>query len=347
MKLSIIIPLYNKEKYIERCLESLSAQDISPRDYEVIIVDDESKDSGVEIAQNYANNNADVNIHLIKQQNQGPSAARNNGLKLAKGKYVYFLDADDYIALNTLNYLLKLCEKNNLDILEFDTSEIADGTEPSTELSSTPLNSQELAVPVVNGSTYIIKYNFRNQAWRYIIKRSFILDTEITFLEEMRAYEDLIFTVNLFLQSNRISKANINAHRYVRVPNSIVTTKNSKKNLEFLHSMVKAVSELSILINNLKTSEQNHLKLIGRLKNKQFVVVYALLVRAFKYGVNTKDLNTILIELNTLEAYPINPKVEGIGKGSLFHSLFFVPIFNNKTYCLFGLKIMNRLSFFK
>lgn len=346
MKLSIIIPLYNKEKHIERCLESLSVQDISPKDYEVIIVDDDSKDSGVDTVQNYANSNADVNIHLIKQQNQGPSAARNNGLKLAKGKYIYFLDADDYIALNTLNWLLDLCEKNNLDIIEFDTREIADGTEPSTELNTIPLNSQELAVPVVNGPTYIIEYNFRNQAWRYIIKRSFILDSKIRFLEKMRAYEDLIFTVNLFLQSNRISKANIDAHRYVRVANSIVTTKNSKKNLEFLHSMVKAVSELSILINNLKISEQNHFKLISRLKNKQYVVVYALLVRAFKYRLNAKDLNTILIELNTLEAYPINPRVEGIGKGGLFHSLFFLPIFNNKTYCLFGLKIMNRLPFF-
>ena len=193
MKLSIIIPLYNKEKYIERCLQSLLNQGLSQNDYEIIIVDDGSKDSGVAAVNNYANKNDLVNIKVIQQINQGPSAARNNGLLEAKGDYIYFLDADDLLSKHALNYLLKLCE----------------GAEPSTELSSTPLNLQELAVPVMNGPTYIIKYNFRNQAWRYIIKRSFILNTEITFLENMRAYEDLIFTVNLFLQSNRISKANI------------------------------------------------------------------------------------------------------------------------------------------
>ncbi len=101
MKLSILIPLYNKEKYIERCLKSLLDQDISPSEYEIIIVDDGSKDSSAQIVENYAEKNA--NIHLISQQNQGPSVARNRCLEAAKGNYLYFLDADDYLATNVLN----------------------------------------------------------------------------------------------------------------------------------------------------------------------------------------------------------------------------------------------------
>ena len=90
MKLSILIPLYNKEKYIERCFKSLLEQDLSPNEYEIIIVDDGSKDSGASIVQSYADKHS--NIHLIKQQNQGPSVARNKCLDAAVGEYVYFFE---------------------------------------------------------------------------------------------------------------------------------------------------------------------------------------------------------------------------------------------------------------
>ena len=125
MKLTILISLYNKEKYIERCLKSLIEQDVSPNMYEIIIVDDGSKDSGGLIVQNYAKKHQ--NIKLISQLNQGASAARNRGLEAASGDYLYFLDADDYLNTNVLNYLLELGEQNDLEILEFNTKQIIEG----------------------------------------------------------------------------------------------------------------------------------------------------------------------------------------------------------------------------
>ena len=106
MKLSVVIPLYNKEKYIDRCLKSLLTQDVSLNEYEIVIVDDGSTDTGSFICKGYMEKYS--NIHFFSQENAGPSAARNRGLEATNGDYIYFLDADDYIAKNVLTSILLL-----------------------------------------------------------------------------------------------------------------------------------------------------------------------------------------------------------------------------------------------
>lgn len=344
MKLSIIIPLYNKEKYIERCLQCLLNQGLSSFDYEIIIVDDGSKDSSVAIVKNYVNINGIANLKLIQQENQGPSAARNNGLLKAEGDYLYFLDADDLLSKNALSILISISKENDLDILEFDTKEIQEGN--LTDLPDISLvNQKDKSISIMNGTTFIAENDLRNQAWRYLIKRKFLLDTGIQFLEEMRAYEDLIFTASVFLLSNKTCKVSIDAHRYIKVAESIVTTKNPQKNLEFILGMVKAVEELDKLIKNYDSSLIENKQLINKLKAKQQAVVYALLIRAFKYRLNSNDLNVILNQMKTLEAYPIDSKLAGAGKGNLIKNTVLLPIINNKTMLLLGLKITKKFSF--
>ena len=154
MKLSVVVPLYNKEKYIDRCLKSLLAQEVSSADYEIIIVDDGSTDSSQSIAQEYAEKH--LNIQLFCQQNQGAGAARNKGLELANGDYIYFLDADDYIASNVLKYLLEICEDHELEILGFNTIETEDEYLPETSTQY----PQDLTLEVMDGMTYIAGRNF-------------------------------------------------------------------------------------------------------------------------------------------------------------------------------------------
>ncbi|SMG20410.1 glycosyltransferase [Arenibacter troitsensis] len=344
MKLSIIIPLYNKEKHVERCLKSLMAQDISPSEYEIIIVDDGSKDSGAQVVQQYAEIQGNANIQLICQKNQGPSVARNRGLEEATGDYVYFLDADDYLATNVLNCLYTLCHQNNLEILEFDTKELKEGA-PQDESYSSPQKPQELGVPVMDGITYIAKHDFRNQAWRYFIKRNFLLDTDIRFLAHMRAYEDLIFNASVFLRANRISKVNLDVHRYVLVAGSIVRSKDPKKNIEFINGMVKAIEELHVLIDDLNSSHEYYAKVVNKLKVKQQAVVFALIIRAFKYRLHSwKNINLIFAKLKKLGAYPIDPKIGGIGSANRIHNMIFVPIFNNKTCLFMSLNILRFIA---
>ena len=113
---SVIIPVYMVEDYLRECLDSAVKQTLS--DIEIICVDDGSADSSAQIVEEYAAKYSTV--QLIRKENGGQSSARNLGLDVAKGKYIYFLDSDDYLDLNTLEELYNKAEAENLDILCFN-----------------------------------------------------------------------------------------------------------------------------------------------------------------------------------------------------------------------------------
>lgn len=116
MKISVIVPIYNVEEYLEECLDSVVAQTFS--DWEMILVDDGSTDGSGEIAEKYAQKYD--NIFVIHQANEGLSAARNTGLNVAKGEYVYFLDSDDYILDSTLQIVYETAKKNCAELVIFN-----------------------------------------------------------------------------------------------------------------------------------------------------------------------------------------------------------------------------------
>lgn len=115
MFLSIIIPIYNKEKYLMECLESVLKQDISTREYEIICVNDGSTDNSVGILEKYKKYSS--NFSVYNKENGGVSSARNLGLQYAKGDYIWFVDPDDFIAENCLAEIMKKCYNENLELL--------------------------------------------------------------------------------------------------------------------------------------------------------------------------------------------------------------------------------------
>lgn len=125
MRLSIIIPAYNVEQYLERCVYSCENQDISKDDYEIIIVNDGSPDNSLQIAENLALKYS--NIVVISQENQGLSGARNTGMNNARGKYLWFVDSDDYIVKNCIGRVLELCTVQEADICHFSLGKYENG----------------------------------------------------------------------------------------------------------------------------------------------------------------------------------------------------------------------------
>lgn len=118
--LSIIVPIYNVERYLRKCVDSLLAQDIS--NYEIILVDDGSSDGCGAICDEYAHapyNIRHTPIKVIHRENGGLSAARNSGIDVAQGKYIMFVDSDDYIEPNVLGCLMKQVKRDNLDVLRY------------------------------------------------------------------------------------------------------------------------------------------------------------------------------------------------------------------------------------
>ena len=132
MKLSIIIPVYNVEQYIGRCLQScLSQANVTADDYELVIVNDGTKDNSMQVVEEMTQ--GCTNITVINQHNQGLSMARNAGLRAAKGEYVWFVDSDDWIEEGCISEILERLLQTNVDILQLQYRNVyADGT-PSDE----------------------------------------------------------------------------------------------------------------------------------------------------------------------------------------------------------------------
>lgn len=126
---SVIVPVYNVERYLDACLISLERQTL--KDIEVILVNDGSTDKSKKIAQTYADRNE--NFRLVDRENGGLSAARNTGLEYAVGKYVYFIDSDDYLQNTALEELYQRAETDKLDVLKFGAYSFEDGNDEEME----------------------------------------------------------------------------------------------------------------------------------------------------------------------------------------------------------------------
>lgn len=126
---SVIVPVYNVEKYLKECLDSLERQTLE--NIEVILVNDGSTDDSRQIAQEYADR--DVRFRLIDRENGGLSAARNSGIENAIGKYIYFLDSDDYLADTALERLFQRAEEEALDVIQFSAYDFEDGKDSEIE----------------------------------------------------------------------------------------------------------------------------------------------------------------------------------------------------------------------
>lgn len=111
-KISIVVPIYNAEKYLERCIQSILVQTYS--DFEVLLINDGSKDNSIKICQQYEKK--DNRIKVIDKKNEGVSQTRNQGIKIARGKYIQFIDSDDFIEPNMLEEMLEKAEKEEVDV---------------------------------------------------------------------------------------------------------------------------------------------------------------------------------------------------------------------------------------
>src|SRR5690606_37919251 len=114
---SIVVPIYNVEMYIAKCLQSAIHNGMDSDDFEIIVIDDESRDNSVAIVEEFKN--VHTTIKLFSQKNKGLGGARNTGIDNASGNYILFLDSDDLLLPNTIKQIIRMAIENDLDILEF------------------------------------------------------------------------------------------------------------------------------------------------------------------------------------------------------------------------------------
>lgn len=228
-KLSIIVPIYKVEKYIENCIKSILNQSFD--DFELILVDDGSPDKCGEICDNYAK--IDDRIKVIHQKNGGLSSARNSGLKVAIGSYIGFVDSDDWIESTMYEDMYKLAVKYNADIVQCDFINAIDESikvKNNTECYSIIDNIECL------NNLYNEKFIKTVVSWNKIYKRE--LFEEINF-PTGKIHEDEFTTHKLIYKSNKIITLDKKLYYYRTTENSIM---NSEFNIKRFHRL-EAIQE--------------------------------------------------------------------------------------------------------
>ena len=215
IKISIIIPVYNAEKYLKKCIDSVINQNVESK--EIILVNDGSIDNSQEIIDEYVAKYPDM-IKAIKQENAGQAVARNVGIENASGEFLAFLDSDDYLEENSYQLALNKAECDDLDIVCFDYYEIINGKKE--EKQHYFLNTDDVV------RKYIVS---ETSPCNRIVKRKIFIDNNVRFLEN-KIYEDLATIPTLAKYTKKIGYIPDRVYDYVIRENSTMryATYNSK-----------------------------------------------------------------------------------------------------------------------
>ena len=211
--ISIIVPIYNAEKYLKKCIDSLVNQ--TKKEIEFILINDGSTDSSENIIKNYN----DKRIKYFKNKNQGIGKTRNFGIDKATGKYIMFLDSDDYLDKNACKYLFNKIEKEKLDIVVCDFYKDIDGKIDKEQIPSFKNSSLE------ENSELLLNINLA--PWNKIYRSELIKKNNIKFVEDLK-YEDAPFVAECLLKAKRIGKIDKCLNYYVIHKNSETTTRDKK-----------------------------------------------------------------------------------------------------------------------
>lgn len=207
IRLSIIVPFYGVEKYIEECIRSLYDQDIPQEEYEVLCVDDCSPDGSRAIVELLQKEYPTLRL-LTHSENKRQGGARNTGLREAKGEYVWFVDSDDYIMPNCMKSILDHAENEGLEILQFDY------TKGKQQMLLRDVNND-----IMQGEEYLfgdgasLWYDKVIGPWRQIIKRQFLIDNRLHFVEGVQ-YEDTDYMLKAFINARKVQHIPLKAYGY-------------------------------------------------------------------------------------------------------------------------------------
>ena len=222
MSLSIVIPAYNVEKYLDDCLLSCVNQDIEPSDYEILIINDGSTDTTLETAQRWASEYSCINV--ISQPNRGLSMARNAGIEASSGDYIMFVDSDDMIRTDSLSSIHEKCMKDNLDMLRIGAADILDGR------SRKRFRLEDMGI--CKGRE-MMKQQFQVCAPFAIYKREFLDRHSLRFLPGI-LHEDNLFTPTAYYLADKAASYAQTIYYVRQRPGSITRSANPQKSIDLL-----------------------------------------------------------------------------------------------------------------
>lgn len=281
IEISIIVPIYNVEKYLDECLNSIYA--IKNMKKEVILINDGSTDNSTIIAQKYKNKYSNETI-LVNQENSGLSSARNRGLEIASGKYISFIDSDDFIEGKKFKELKKILEEDDLDILISNAQYYPNTKKMHRGVYEGIKSGVEILVEMLK------KKDYREVVWKNLYKREFLNENGIRFIEGL-LHEDTPFMFECLLKAKKVKYEDITFYNYRKREGSIVSTQTEK-------NIIHGIYGIKLILKNYRQiNEQN--------KILNTYIVSSYYSRAKKIKRNEKEIFRSIYELKkfTLEGW--------------------------------------------
>ena len=315
-KISVVVPIYNVEKYVADCLDSILNQ--SNQDFEIICINDGSTDFSGEIVKNYQKNYSDKIVYA-EQENLGLSAARNAGIAIAKGEYICFVDSDDMLAENALEVLVSTVEmypdvhiiNYEMDKLIFESEQEYISKKEYYKVENKyegVMPGQELLIDMLNNHDYVESANL------LLIDRQWLNVSKINFTPGA-LYEDSIFSIDCFLKCEKMLHLNAGIYQYRVRENSIMTAQYSFTQFKWRiwqfrevqrriyenydnHSLQNALSEYGKLVLGSIRNIYKYLADSERIKTAELIGEDSLIVSSL--GLNDADFINTDLELNGL-----------------------------------------------
>ena len=310
--ISIIVPFYNVDQYIDRCIKSLLSQ--TYQNIEILLVDDCSPDNTLEIAKQYAQTDSRIKI-LQYEKNRGLGGARNYGIQNAKGEYVLFVDSDDYINEDTIEALCAKAIQNDLCVLE--ANYLKEG-EINTEVLP---RKNYYSEKVFSGKEYWESIPIASVvAWNKFYRLSFLQENNIFF--KLRKFEDVAFTAEVFMKAKRVMNIDFPFYHYIVRENSIMTETTSISHLEDSYALIQ---DMKVLFEGNKKNEQ---------MKKSYLYSYIGFFRLWCLFKDDKDLkremkNKVMILFQNARILVLGAKKLGVKQKLL---LFISPALAAKLY---------------
>ncbi len=268
-KLSFIVPVYNVAPYLRKCVDSLLAQDYD--DYEIILVDDGSTDESGTICDEYAvsplsakgtspfseADHSIAPIRVIHQPNAGLSAARNAGIKCAEGKYLCFVDSDDYWEPNVLGGLMEQIEHDNLDVLRFKYQNVNERYETFNPNKLDPFKNDDYSNEVTDGVSFLnSRFGTACYAVMFVIRRDLIISNDQSPITNDKCekdnifftpgiyFEDVDWTPRMLTRANRVASTNTIVYNYLVRRGSITKAMEQNKKQKAMNDKIRLISSL-------------------------------------------------------------------------------------------------------
>ncbi len=270
--MSIIVPIYNVERYLHKCVDSLLNQHMD--NYEIILVDDGSPDACPQICDEYAKHytlsitQKAPTIKVVHRENGGLSAARNSGIEVAQGEYIMFVDSDDYIEPNVLNGLLAQMEHDKLDVLRYRLQYVNPQYEVYNPYKSDPFKGNDYSEIPTDGVSFLnFRMNTRCYAWQFILRRDLIYtlhathstsENNVLFTEGIY-FEDTDWTPRMLAKAKRVASTDRIVYNYLLTrQGSITNAVNRSMQKKVLDDKMRLISTLQQQAIDLYRSGRNN-----------------------------------------------------------------------------------------